>query len=67
MGGGGGTLGFPLPFFPLNFPPFPEKYLTQCVVNDVSTDIKDSSVILMILLICHFNDITFTVLFSLKN
>ena len=32
----------------LNFPPSPNKYLTHCVVN---TDIKDSCVILMILLI----------------
>ena len=36
---------------PLNLPPSSKIYLTQCVANDVSIDIKDSNVILMILLI----------------
>ena len=36
---------------PPEFPSFPPKILTPCVVNDVSTDIKDSSVILVILLV----------------
>ena len=38
------------PWISFSSPPPPPE-LTQCVVNDVSTDIKDSSVILMILLI----------------
>ena len=41
---GGGHLGIPLP-------PPQLLFLTQCVVNDASTDIKDSSVILVILLV----------------
>ena len=53
--GGKGTLGFspppPLEFlFPtMNFLPSPLKDLTPCVVNNASTDIKDSSVILVLL------------------
>ena len=47
-----GTVGS-LNFFSLNFPLSPQKYLTECVVNDVSTDIKVSSVTVHVLVQCQ--------------